>query len=157
MVSPELQLRYRRPGSVREVVLSGFFDSIGLYRKPERGQEERGDQWLELLALSDRADRPFSQLSYGEKRLVLIARSMVKSPELLILDEPCQGLDDANRQRVLSLMEGIGSQTSTGLIYVTHHDDEMISCIGHILRLQKRGRPAAAAEPGPSKETEAQE
>jgi molybdate transport system ATP-binding protein len=142
VVSPELQLRYRKPGSVREVVLSGFFDSIGLYRNPGPEQEALTDRWLKLLALTDRADRPFSQLSYGEKRLVLIARAMVKSPELLILDEPCQGLDAENRRRVLSLMEGIGSETSTGLIYVTHHEEEMIPSIRHILKLEKRARVA---------------
>jgi molybdate transport system ATP-binding protein len=49
-------------------------------------------------------------LSYGEKRLALIARAMVKSPELLILDEPCQGLDRANREMVLALMERIGNR-----------------------------------------------
>ncbi len=83
VVSPELQLRYRKPGSVREVVLSGFFDSIGLYRRPDTEQEKLADEWLNILGMKDRADRPFSRLSYGEKRLALIVRAMVKSPELL--------------------------------------------------------------------------
>jgi len=144
LVSPELQLRYRKACSVREVVLSGFFDSIGLYRQPDREQEARTDRWLEILEMKEQADRPFSRLSYGEKRLALIIRAMVKSPELLILDEPCQGLDGANRERVLSLMEGIGEGTETGLIYVTHHEEEMIPCIHHILRLEKPPRSAVA-------------
>lgn len=146
VVSPELQLRYRKPISVREVVLSGFFDSIGLYRRADRLKEAVADRWLEILGMADRADRMFTRLSYGEKRLALIARAMVKSPELLILDEPCQGLDRANREKVLALMEGIGEQTATGLIYITHHEEEMIPCIDRILRLEKKHHPVTDAE-----------
>jgi molybdate transport system ATP-binding protein len=149
LVSPELQIRYRKPGSVREVVLSGFFDSIGLYRQPDAGQENLADGWLSALEMNDKADRPFSRLSYGEKRLALIVRAMVKSPELLILDEPCQGLDGTNRERVLSLMESIGEGTETGLIYVTHHEEEMIPCIHHVLRLEKRSPAFTSPDPAP--------
>ena len=86
VVSPELQLQYRRPVPVRDVVLSGFFDSIGLNRRPRPKQEAIADRWLEYLGMEEMAMRPFTRLSYGEKRLALIARAMVKSPELLILD-----------------------------------------------------------------------
>ncbi len=99
--------------------------------------------------MTDRANRLFTRLSYGEKRLALIVRAMVKSPELLILDEPCQGLDGANRERVLSLMEGIGEGTETDLIYVTHHEEEMIACIHHILRLEKTPRAVTSMDPVP--------
>jgi molybdate transport system ATP-binding protein len=139
LVSPELQLQYRQPVDVRETVLSGFFDSIGLYRKATGEQTALADQWLACIGMDNRAERPFNRLSYGEKRLVLVARAMVKSPELLILDEPCQGLDRSNREMVLALMEGIGQQTTTGLIYVTHHETEMIPCIQHVLKLGKQG------------------
>lgn len=147
VVSPELQLRYRKPGSVREVVFSGFFDSIGLYRRPDTEQEKLAERWLNILGMRDKADRPFSRLSYGEKRLALIVRAMVKSPELLILDEPCQGLDGANRERVLALMEGIGKGTETDLIYVTHREEELIPCIHHVLRLEKTQRTVTKGNP----------
>ncbi len=149
VVSPELQLRYRKPVCIREVVLSGFFDSIGLYRRPDREQEAIADRWMEILGMAEKAGRLFTHLSYGEKRLALIARAMVKSPELLILDEPCQGLDRANREMVLALMEMIGEQTMTGLIYITHHEEEMIPCIDHILKLEKKRRTLTAGDPAP--------
>jgi len=149
VVSPELQLRYRKPVCVREVVLSGFFDSIGLYRRPDREQEATADQWLEILGMAEKAGRLFTHLSYGEKRLALIARAMVKSPELIILDEPCQGLDRANREMVLALMEWIGEQTTTGLIYITHHEEEMIPCIDHILKLEKKRGTVTADDRAP--------
>lgn len=149
VVSPELQLRYRKPVRVREVVLSGFFDSIGLYRRPNHEQEAIADRWLRVLGMADRADRLFTRTSYGEKRLALIARAMVKSPELLILDEPCQGLDGVNRERVLALMEEIGERTKTGLIYITHHEEEMIPCIDHILKLEKKQHTVTNTDPVP--------
>jgi molybdate transport system ATP-binding protein len=68
---------------------------------------------------------------------ILSHLAMVKTPELLILDEPCQGLDRSNREMVLALMESIGKGTSTGLIYITHHKEEMIPCISHVLKLGK--------------------
>jgi len=135
LVSPELQFRYRKPALVREVILSGLFDSIGLYRQVSAEQKDLADRWLACIGMDDRAERPFNQLSYGEKRLVLIARAMIKSPELLILDEPCQGLDRSNREMVLALMEEIGRRPSTGMIYVTHQETEMIPCIRHVLKL----------------------
>jgi molybdate transport system ATP-binding protein len=149
VVSPELQLQYRHPVPAREVILSGFFDSIGLYRKATEEQVALADQWLEFLGMTDRADRPFNRLSYGEKRLMLIVRAMVKSPELLILDEPCQGLDRSNREMVLALMQSIGNRGSTGLIYITHHQEELIPCIKQVLKLKKAGDEVIRSEAAP--------
>lgn len=149
VVSPELQLQYRHPVPAREVILSGFFDSIGLYRKASAEQVALADQWLDFIGMTDRADRPFTRLSYGEKRLILIARAMVKSPELLILDEPCQGLDRSNREMVLALMQSIGSGGSTSLIYITHHQEELIPCIRHVLKLQKAHHEIIRLPAGP--------
>jgi len=149
VVSPELQLKYRHSLPAREVILSGFFDSIGLYRKATKDQVALADQWLEFIGMMDRAERPFNRLSYGEKRLMLIARAMVKSPELLILDEPCQGLDRSNRDMVLALMQSIGSGGSTGLIYITHHQEELIPCIRSVLKLHKVGYEVIRSAAGP--------
>jgi molybdate transport system ATP-binding protein len=149
-VSPELQFRYRRQVSVREAVLSGLFDSIGLYRKPDLRQEALADRWLESLGMEAMGERQFQRLSYGEKRLALIVRAMVKSPDLLVLDEPCQGLDRDNRERALRLMEEIGRRGETALLYVTHREEEMIPCIGRVLRLGGREAgtgPGAAGVP----------
>jgi molybdate transport system ATP-binding protein len=154
VVSPELQLQYRHPVPAREVILSGFFDSIGLYRKATAEQIATADQWLEFLGMTDRADRPFNHLSYGEKRLMLIVRAMVKAPELLILDEPCQGLDRSNREMVLALMQSIGSEGSTGLIYITHHQEELIPCINRVLKLEKVGHDVISSVAGPDSREE---
>ena len=91
-VSTALQWEYRVGTSLRNVIVSGFFDSIGLYSKSTDAQKAIAGQWLALLGMADRADQLFNQLSFGDQRLILIARAMVKHPPLLILDEPCLGL-----------------------------------------------------------------
>lgn len=134
-VSTALQWEYRVSISLRNVIISGFYDSIGLYSKATDRQKSIADQWLALLGMSDRADQPFNKLSYGDQRLLLIARAMVKHPPLLILDEPCLGLDDMNRQLVLALIEKICAGTETAVLYVNHHPEDKIKGIDNYLSL----------------------
>ena len=123
---------------LRNVIISGFYDSIGLYTKATDRQKKIADEWLTLLGMSDRADVPFNKLSYGDQRLLLIARAMVKHPPLLILDEPCLGLDDMNRQLVLALIEKICAGSETSVLYVNHHPEDQIKGIENYLALEKR-------------------
>ena len=134
-VSSALQWDYRVSISCRNVIISGFYDSIGLYVKATDLQKEVADQWLEVLKLHDLATQPFNQCSYGDQRLLLIARAMVKHPHLLILDEPCFGLDDMNRQLVLALIEKICAGSESTVIYVNHHAQDHIEGIEHYLAL----------------------
>ena len=137
MVSSEFQIRYRKPITVFEVVLSGFFDSVGLYRISTRTQTATAARWIDLMGMTPKTATPFNQLSYGEQRLVLLARSMVKSPLLLILDEPCQGLDRANRKMILDVIDWVARQRQPHILFVTHHADEIPACINHMLRFEK--------------------
>ena len=134
-VSSALQWDYRVSISCRNVIISGFYDSIGLYVKATDLQKQVADQWLEVLRLHDFATQPFNQCSYGDQRLLLIARAMVKHPHLLILDEPCFGLDDMNRQLVLALVEKICAGSESTVIYVNHHAQDHIEGIEHYLAL----------------------
>ena len=135
VVSAELQRNDRKKIPALDVVRSGFFDSIGLYRKCTENQQAAADQWIKRLKLANLMDHPYDQLSFGEKKMVLIARAMVKSPKVLILDEPCQGLDLSNRHRVLALVDRIGNQAGTQIIFVTHRPDEVPGCTSHVLKL----------------------
>ena len=136
-ISSELQARYPMHLSAFDVVCSGFFDSIGLYRLCSKEQKNLAHAWIETLGITYLADQKFGQLSHGQCQLVLIARAMVKSPVLLMLDEPCDGLDITNRDRLLQLLGIIGDHTDTHLIYVTHHKEEIIPCISHVLSLDR--------------------
>jgi molybdate transport system ATP-binding protein len=137
VVSSELQVRYRRGITARDVVASGLFDSIGLFRRLSPENRRVVEDWMDLLGILPLAERVFEGLSYGERRMTLIARAMVKSPLLLILDEPCQGLDPANRRKMLKLIDRIGAGTGTRIVYVSHYADEIPSCINRILRLER--------------------
>lgn len=137
-VSTSLQWEYRVSISCRNVIISGFYDSIGMYTKSSDNEKRIANQWLALLGMSDRADVPFNKLSYGDQRLLLIARAMVKHPPLLILDEPCLGLDDMNRQLVLALIEKICEGKETTVLYVNHHAEDQIKGIENYLAMTKR-------------------
>jgi len=134
-VSTALQWEYRVSTSLRNVIISGFFDSIGLYSKYTDRQRDIANEWLDVLGMLHRADEPFNKLSYGDQRLLLIARAMVKHPPLLVLDEPCLGLDDMNRQRILALIERICAGSETAVLYVNHHPEDKIRGIDRYLAL----------------------
>ncbi len=134
-VADELQARYQRRITAFDVICSGFFDSVGLYRHCSDTQREAGSHWVRVLHVEELADRPMAQLSFGQQRLILIARAMVKTPRLLILDEPCNGLDESNRRRVLDMVEAVAASGHTNLIYISHRPDEMPACITHCLQL----------------------
>ena len=136
VVSSEFQIQYRKKMSAYDVIASGFYDSIGLYQYPTPHEKKIVDQWVQLLCIEDIAGQAFHQLSYGQKRMILLARAMVKSPLLLILDEPCHGLDISNRRRILEIIEMIG-ETPTHLLYITNHKEEILDSITHVMRLQK--------------------
>jgi len=135
LVSFELQVGYRADISALSVVISGFYDSIGLYRSAGPKQQQASFGWMTSLGVEHLARKPFAHLSQGEQRMVLLARAMVKTPLLLVLDEPCQGLDPSNRRMVLGVVEVIGRQAQTQILLVTHFDKEMPGCISHILRI----------------------
>lgn len=134
-VSSEQLISYRKTTKVSDVVASGFFSSIGLYRNISTGQKEKVDRVIDVLGIAHLKDKPFGETSYGEKRLAMIARALVKSPTLLIMDEPCEGLDPANRAMVLGIIDSLCRNTPTTLVYVTHYPDELPDCITHRLEL----------------------
>jgi molybdate transport system ATP-binding protein len=135
VVSHDLSSGYQKRMFAMDVVCSGFFDSVGLYRHCDAKQKATAEGWLTRLDISALSQTPFNQLSHGQRQMILIARAMVKQPKLLILDEPCAGLDPENRRAVLRLLEQIGRSGTTSLIFVSHHEKETPACITHRLSL----------------------
>ena len=133
-VSPAFQYNYDGATSVNKVVYSGFFASNGLYYDPTRQMIDKTADILRRMGLSHLADKPFGLLSSGEQKKVLIARAMVFSPKLLILDEVCTGLDIASREEVLSFIDELAR--SVGLIFVTHYIEEIMPSITNVLYLK---------------------
>lgn len=135
IVSSEFHREYRVNGDLLTVVLSGFYDSIGLYQQPEKHQIDIACQWLDKIGLLAHQKSSFRSLSYGEQRLALIARALVKSPYLLILDEPTQGLDELNRHRVLNFLEHLSEQKHSTMLLVSHRKDEFLSIFEQHIKL----------------------
>jgi molybdate transport system ATP-binding protein len=124
IVSNDLHRNHRIAGSALAIVVSGLFDSIGLYSRPTEEQKQRARRWLQRLGLADKAGTAFRQLSYGEQRLILLARALIKVPRLLILDEPTQGLDEHNRMALLDFLAEIAGEDLCTILYVSHRQDE---------------------------------
>ncbi len=124
IVSPTLHREHRVPASALQVVLSGLYDSIGLYRQVKKPEIDTAMRWINWLSLSEKAKTPFKRLTFAEQRLVLIGRALIKHPKLLILDEPTQGLDDAHRTRLLDLLEKIADKDICTILFVSHRQDE---------------------------------
>ncbi|MGF1765510.1 ATP-binding cassette domain-containing protein [Aliivibrio kagoshimensis] len=129
MVSSALHLQYRVNCTALEVVISGLYDSIGIYQQPTKKEVEKAKLWLQLFAMGELATIGFKNLSYGQQRLLLIARALIKRPKLLLLDEPCQGLDFIQRQTVLQAMELIAKHNLSQLVYVTHHQEDALPSV----------------------------
>lgn len=140
-VSSSLHLDYRVSASVRSVILSGYFDSIGLYQAVSDKQQQLAQSWLDILGMDKRtAEAPFHSLSWGQQRLVLIVRALVKHPTLLILDEPLQGLDPLNRQLVRRFVDVLIKEGATQLLFVSHHAEDAPDCITHRLAFVAEGK-----------------
>jgi len=135
-VADDLQARYQRNLMGVDVVCSGFFDSVGLYASVTEKQRQTALDRMETLDILGLAHQRINRLSFGQQRLLLIARAMVKTPRLLILDEPCNGLDPVHRRQVLSILDRIVQSGRTHLLYVTHRQKEMPAGITHCLYLE---------------------
>ena len=135
-ISPELHLYFDFSATCFEVIASGLFDTIGLFRLLSEEQEKKVLLWMKLLQLETLRTKRLQQISGGQQRLVLLARALIKNPPLLILDEPCQGLDEAQTENFKTLIDKICETFGSTLIYVSHYADQIPACVTHFLRLE---------------------
>lgn len=135
-VSPELHLYFEKGINCSDVVASGLFDTIGLFRKINEQQKILAAKWLQLLNIEHLRRKFLFQLSNSEQRLVLLARALVKNPPLLVLDEPCQGLDDEQTALFKAIINEIALTGNKTLIYVSHYAHEIPECVTKFIRLE---------------------
>ena len=135
--------------SAEEIVLSGKYATIGLYDEPSKEDIDKASVLLNQFGCTFLAKRTYQTLSQGEKQKVLLARALMSTPKLLVLDEPCTGLDIFARESFLSLVEDLGAgDNAPTILYVSHHIEEILPVIGNVLLLTE-GRIHSAG----SKET----
>ncbi len=139
-VSPELHWYFDKTISVYNTIASGFFDTIGVYKKLNEAQHSTVQQWLSFLNLTAKSQFSLSRLSTSQQRLALLARALVKNPSLLILDEPCQGLDDQQVKDFVALVDDLCNQSNTTLIYVSHYENETPKCVNRVMLLENNNQ-----------------
>ncbi len=146
-VSTALGERIHSRDSALDVVVSGRYATIGLWEAPTAEDYAAAREQLAFMGCDQLAERRYAVLSQGEKQRVLIARALVARPKLLILDEPCSGLDPAARERFLSFVEKLGTaESGPTLIYVTHHIEEITPVFAQV-SVMKAGRIHAHGSP----------
>ena len=160
-LSPEMQENYVRQGLIgaegergweltaREIILSGWFDAALLHQTPDETQQKRADELLAQFDLGALAHRSYATLSQGQLRRVLLARALVKAPQVLLLDEACSGLDFRARGALLEHIELLARSGQTTLVMTTHRADELVPSIGAVWEIKNETiRPSERREMG---------
>ncbi len=133
-------LQARIPSTQRplDFIVSGKYASIGIYDSPDENDYRKASELACRLGCGDLADRPYGVLSQGEKQRLLIARALIHNPRLLILDEPCAGLDLVAREHLLCTIEDLArSPDSPSMVLVTHHLSEITPGFTHVFLLKQ--------------------
>ena len=136
IISPELHWYFDLNANVAQTIASGFFDSMSLYQKLSFEQQQKLEQILLFFDLKEDKNKKLNTLSLGKQRLALLARTIVKNPELLILDEPCQGLDVQQTKYFNRVVDDLCKSGHT-LIYVGHFESQLPESLSHKLILEK--------------------
>jgi len=136
-ISPELHAYFDKNITCFNAIGSGYFDTIGLFKKLSTTQHNNILQWLDFLQLSHVSKKSLHSISSGLQRMVLLARALVKNPPLLVLDEPCQGLDEEQSAQFVSLIDHVCTNSNKTLIYVSHEEKNIPVCIEKVLQLEK--------------------
>ena len=127
-----------------DTVVSGKYAQLDLWHAGTRADRLAAKKLLRLVGLARIADREWAHLSQGERQRILIARALMARPQLLILDEPCAGLDPVAREKFLEFMDRLSRQRSApALVLVTHHVEEIMPRFSHVLLL-RAGQVVAA-------------
>lgn len=134
-VCPEMQLYFRSNDTVKEIIVQGLRNSLNRYHPSTAEERAIAEEWMRILDIEHLESKKFADLSSGEQRIVLVARAMIKQPDLLVLDEPLHGLDKNHKQRIRRIITELLKRNGTSLIFVTHYVSELPDCINHEKRI----------------------
>ncbi|MBM5696306.1 ABC transporter ATP-binding protein [Listeria seeligeri] len=136
-VSNALDQQLKEYDLSEQIVLSGKFASIGMYAKVSDAEIAAAKQLLTDCGGASLIGKAYKVLSQGERQVVLIARALMVQPKLLILDEPCNGLDLFAKEHLLERIKQIAERTdSPTMLFVTHHTEEILPCFDNIILLR---------------------
>ena len=132
-VSAAMIEEFDRRDPAIEIVLCGKYGAIRLFESVSEEEIAEGVRMMERFGIVHLANTAFEYLSQGERQRVQIARALMAKPKLLILDEPCTGLDLIEREHLLKMISEVAEEGDTTLLYVTHHVEEILPCFTHVL------------------------
>jgi molybdate transport system ATP-binding protein len=136
-VSPELHQYFPTDNSCLQVIESGYYDTLGLFRPSSKTKAETALRWMKALEIEKYARILLKNIPASAQRLCLLAHALIKNPDLLIFDEPGQGLDEHQQQHFKTLVDTICRLSNVTLIYVTHYQQEIPDSVTKVLRLEK--------------------
>lgn len=135
-VASELSRYFPSNQTCRKVILSGLFDTMGLFKKVSEQQEALGVRWMKLFNLESLSNLPISRLSLENQRWTLLARALIKQPELLILDEASQGMDEFQRRLFKNTVQQICELSEITLVYVSHYAEDIPEAVNEVMELR---------------------
>jgi molybdate transport system ATP-binding protein len=136
-VSPELHQYFPTDNSCLQVIESGYYDTLGLFRPSQKAKTDAALSWMQALEIDQYARHLLKNIPASAQRLCLLARALIKNPDLLIFDEPCQGMDDHQQYHFKQVVNTICELSPVTLIYVTHYQHEIPDSVTKVLRLDK--------------------
>lgn len=128
--------RYYSQEKAYDIVMSGLSGTLGVYKGINNDNLEKANIILNDMDMCEKAQQPFSELSKGERQKILIARALISSPDVLILDEPVTGLDVVAREQIMQLVSNLSNKNIT-LLYVTHYTEEILDVFDQCILLKK--------------------
>lgn len=137
-VAPELSRYFPANQTCRKVILSGLFDTMGLFKKVSPEQEKLADQWIQLFNLEPLQHTVIQRLSLENQRWTLLARALIKEPELLILDEASQGMDEFQRRLFKDTIQKVCELCPISLIYVSHYEEDVPASVDNLFVLDSQ-------------------
>jgi molybdate transport system ATP-binding protein len=136
-VSPELHQYFPTENSCLQVIESGYYDTLGLFRPTQKAKADTALNWMQALEIEKYARNLLKNVPASVQRLCLLARALIKNPDLLIFDEPCQGMDAHQQLHFKNIVNTICEMSNVTLIYVTHYQQEIPDSVTKVLRLEK--------------------
>jgi len=136
-VSPELHQYFPTENSCLQVIESGYYDTLGLFRPSQKAKADTALKWMQALEIDRYARNLLKNVPASVQRLCLLARALIKNPDLLIFDEPCQGMDAHQQLHFKNIVNTICDMSNVTLIYVTHYQQEIPDSVTQVLKLEK--------------------
>lgn len=134
IISPEMHWYFDQNATVWHTIASGFYDSIGWFIDVKFQEKKQIEELLDFFELTAYKNQLLHTLPLGKQRLAMLARTIIKNPPLLVLDEPCQGLDHQQAEYFNAVVDELAQYGKT-LIYVGHYESQLPQCIEHTIEL----------------------